>query len=59
MTLQQHINEHHGGNKTAYARHMGTSYTQVKRWLEMGVFIHEGELCKPIGIKLKALEETK
>jgi len=59
MTLQQHINEQYGGNKTAYARHMGTSYTQVNRWLAMGVFIKDGELCKPMGVKLKALEETK
>ena len=48
MTLQQHIDQNHGGNKTAYARHMGTSYTQVKRWLEMGVIFVDGQLYKPV-----------
>lgn len=48
MTLHDHINQHYKGNLSAYARDMGTSFTQVKRWVDAGVIIHDGQLFRPV-----------
>lgn len=48
MTLQQYINSEYQGNTSAYARDLGTSYTQVKRWVSAGCMVFNGQLLKPV-----------
>ena len=46
--LQQHINDHHGGNKAAFARAVGTSPQMVQQWKRQGFWVTvEGFVINP------------
>jgi len=46
MDLEQHIKENHNGSKRAFAKFLGTSRTQVYRYIKMGCFWYDGDVCQ-------------
>ena len=48
MNLKQHIQEHHGGNVTAYAKEYGTSRQQMEKWLKLDCRVIEGIIYRPV-----------
>lgn len=48
MKLKQYIEEHHGGNVTAYARSYGTTKQQMQKWLKLDCRVIEGIIYRPV-----------
>lgn len=48
MKLKEYIKEYHDGNMAAYARELSISPTQVKRWLDLGCIIIDGEIWRKV-----------
>lgn len=44
MDLEQYIKENYG-SKQAFAEAIGTSRTQVSRYIKMGCFWYDGDVC--------------
>lgn len=43
-TLVEHINEHHNGNKAAFARAQGVTRQQVNQWINSDYRVYEYKL---------------
>ena len=46
MDLEQHIKEVHGGSKRAFAKAINKTRTQVYRYIKMGCFWYDGDVCQ-------------
>jgi hypothetical protein len=46
MDLEDYIKENHNGSKRAFAKFLGTSRTQVYRYIKMGCFWYDGDVCQ-------------
>lgn len=46
--IQQHIDDHHGGNKTHFAKAVGTTPQMVQQWKRGGFWVTtEGYIINP------------
>ena len=48
MELKKYIQEHHGGNVTAYAKEYGTSRQQMDKWLKLDCSVIDGIIKRPV-----------
>lgn len=47
-SLEQHINEYHGGNKAEFSRSIGSSPTVTQAWIKKGFYVtSEGYVINP------------
>ena len=53
MKLTDYIKEHHSGNMAAYARELSVSPVQVKRWLDLGCMVIDGEIWRKVSKQVK------
>lgn len=53
MNIKQYIKAHHNGNSSAYARKLGVSPVQVKRWLDLGCMVIDGEIWRKVSKQVK------
>ena len=47
MKLTEYINQHHNGNKAAFARSQGVKRQQVTKWVKGGFIVQDGKLYSP------------
>lgn len=59
MNIKQYIKAQHNGNSSAYARELGVSPVQVKRWLDLGCMVIDGEIWRKVSKQVKAVEKEK
>ncbi len=48
ITLQQHIDQQHAGNKSAFARAVGTTRPTLNRWINSGAIWQAGRVWEPV-----------
>lgn len=48
ITIDQHIDQQHGGNVSAFARSVGSSRPTVYSWLQRGSMWHAGRVWDPV-----------
>lgn len=48
ITIQQHIDQQHGGNVSAFARSVSASRPTVYSWLQRGSIWHAGRVWDPV-----------
>jgi len=48
ITIQQHIDQQHGGNVSAFARSVNASRPTVYSWLQRGSMWHAGRVWDPV-----------
>lgn len=48
ITIQQHIDQQHGGNVSAFARSVSASRPTVYSWLQRGSMWHAGRVWGPV-----------
>ena len=48
MKLNEHIQTHHNGDRTSFAKSQGVGLTQVRRWLEMDCMVIDGEVWRRV-----------
>ena len=54
MKLIKHIEVHHKGNNSSYARELGVSQHQVQRWLKRNCVVIDGVIyCEVNKVKAK------
>lgn len=46
--IPDRIDTHHNGDRTAFAKSQGVGLTQVRRWLEMGCVVIDGEVWRRV-----------
>ena len=46
--LNEYIQTHHSGDRTAFAKSQGVGLTQVRRWLEMDCMVIDGEVWRRV-----------
>ncbi len=46
MDLEQHIKDVHGGSKREFAKSINKTRTQVYRYIKMGCFWYDGDVCQ-------------
>ncbi len=55
--LKEHIERHHKGNNSAFARSIGVSQHQVQRWLKRNCMVIDGKVyCQVSKSKRKGNE---
>jgi len=47
MKLKKHIKDSHNNNLAAFARHIGSTYQQVQRWVKLDCIWHDGRVWAP------------
>ena len=48
ITIQQHIDQQHGGNVSAFARAVSASRPTVYSWVQRGAIWHAGRVWDPV-----------
>lgn len=53
VPLSMYIIDKHKGNSSAYARELDVSPVQVKRWLDLGCMVIDGEIWRKVSKQVK------
>ena len=57
MKLDDYIKEHHDGNLSEFARAWGTRCDHVRKMVDGGYLIIDGELYSPVKKRVKGLKK--
>ena len=56
VPLSTYVIDKHNGNMAAYARELSVSPTQVKRWVDLGCMVIDGEIWRKVSKQVKQNE---
>ena len=53
MTLAEYIKTHYSGDRYAFAKSQGVSYSQVVRWIKCNCYVIDSKACCEISKQIK------